>query len=333
MQGKVMSQDSANTKNDVGIDVCKHWLDVHVHPANVAERFPNTRKGLQALLRFLMRFSVRRILMEATGKYHRSAHEFLHDRGYAVTVVDPKRARRFAESIGLLAKTDKIDARMLARFAGLDGHEATAPLPATLADLQEIVRFRAATVAERTGLANQLMATENPVIRRQIEKRKAALEKDIDALEKAAVAIIRADDHLARRFDILVSIPGVGAITAAGLLANCPELGSLDGKQAAMLAGLAPIACESGASRAARRIDAGRPAVRTGLYMGGLSASRFNGPLKAFYDRLIGAGKKPKVALTAVMRKLIVLANTLLKDNRTWQLTAPKSLLAEPTHA
>ena len=159
MQGKVMSQDNASNTHDAGIDVCKDWLDVHILPADIAERFPNTKKGHQALIRFLKRHTIRRILMEATGKFHRSVHERLHLVGYAVTVVNPSRPRKFAESIGILAKTDKVDARMLALFAGWSGHEATPPLAENLANLQEIVRSRASTcVLRRSRTVNTIEA-------------------------------------------------------------------------------------------------------------------------------------------------------------------------------
>lgn len=333
MQGKVMSQDNASAMHDVGIDVCKDWLDVHILPADIAERFPNTKKGHQALIRFLKRHTIRRILMEATGKHHRSVHERLHLVGYAVTVVNPSRSRKFAESIGTLAKTDKVDARMLALFAGWNGHEATPPLAENLANLQEIVRFRTASVAERTALANQRTSAECPIIRKQIDRRINHLDTDVDDLEAAAIAIVKKDANLSRRYRILISIPGIGDITAACLLANLHELGTLCEKEAAMLAGLAPIARDSGQTIGQRRIRGGRAEVRCGSYMAAVSAIQHNGPLKVFYDRLIARGKLGQVALTAVMRKLIVLANALLKADRCWSLTAPKSSNASLIHA
>ena len=333
MQGKVMSQDNASNIHDVGIDVCKDWLDVHLMPANVAERFPNTKKGHLALIRLLKRHDVRRVLMEATGKLHRSVHERLHLAGYCTVVVNPSRSRKFAESIGTLAKTDKVDARMLALFAGWNGHEATPPLDENLANLQEIVRFRAASVAEKSMLANQRSSAACAIIRKQIDRRVDRLEADVDALEAAAMVIVGKDECLARRHRILTSIPGVADVTAACLLANLHELGSLSEKEAAMLAGLAPIACESGDTIRARRIRGGRPEVRTGIFMAAVSAIQHNGPLKAVYDRLIANGKLGKVALTAVMRKLIVLANALLKADRLWSLTPPKPAKIDVIHA
>jgi transposase len=333
MQGKVMSQDTARKTNDVGIDVCKDWLDVHINPADTAERFPNDKKGHTALLRFLKRHNGCRILMEATGKYHRSVHERLHAVGLCVIVVNPSRARKFAESIGTLAKTDKVDARMLARFAGLSDHEATPPLAENLANLQEIVRSRAEAVADRTALLNQLRTVSNAIVKQQLRARIIACKTAARQLAEEALKAIAADPALQRRFDIVVSIPGIGATTAASLLANMPELGSMDEKEAGMLAGLAPIACESGQSIGRRRIRGGRACVRTACYMPALQAARRNGPLKTFYQRLVAAGKSKKLALTAVMRKLIVLANALLKADRVWTLTCPKEPQNSPIHA
>lgn len=332
MQGKVMSKDNASITHDVGIDVCKDWLDLHILPADIAERFPNTKKGHQALIRFLKRQSIRRILMEATGKFHRSIHERLYLVGYAVVVVNPSRPRKFAESIGTLAKTDKVDARMLAQFAGWSGHEATPPLAENLANLQEIVRSRASTVADRTALLNELKTATVAAVKKELRARIALAKASANRLEAAARDVIAADPVLQRRLDILVSIPGIGAGTAASLLANMPELGALNEKEAGMLAGLAPIAHESGGTIGQRRIDGGRRDVRTACYMPALHAVRGNPSLKTFYRRLVTAGKLKKVALTAVMRKLIVLANTLLKADRVWSLTPPSPSKNQPIH-
>lgn len=333
MQGKVMSQDNASISHDVGIDVCKDGLDVHILPADFAERFPNNKKGHQALLRFLKRHSIRRILIEATGKHHRSVHERLHSAGYLVVVVNPLRSRKFAESIGILAKTDKVDARMLAHFAGWNGHEATPPLAENLANLQEIVRSRASAVAERTALLHELGTATVKVVKQELRARIALTDASANKLEAAAHKVIQADPILKRRLDILVSIPGIGAATAASLLANMPELGTLDAKEAGMLAGLAPIAHESGNTIGQRRIIGGRSEVRTACYMPALNATRADTSLKTFYRRLVAAGKPKKVALTAVMRKLIVLANALLKADRAWCLTPPFASKNQPIHA
>lgn len=330
MQGKVESERCASTYNDAGIDVCKAWLDVHILPADVAERFPNTKQGHAQLVLLLKRHEVRRVVLESTGKYHRSVHVRLHEAGWHVAVVNPLRARLFAEAIGSLAKTDKVDARVLAVMAATIGPGTTPPLPENLEKLREIARSREAATAAKTALVNQLESASIEVVRRQIKRQIATTASAIKELVAAAVAAIKLDPAFRRRFEILTSVPGIGDVTAVCLIANMPELGQIDEKQAGMLAGLAPIARESGQAVGKRHIRGGRAFVRTGTYMAALSAIVHNPPLSAFYDRLVGAGKPKKLAIAAVMRKLIVLANALLKEDRCWSILAP---IAKPLPA
>ena len=326
----IQSAQPLSDEVGVEIDVCKEWLDVHILPAGTVLRFSNTKKGHKQLLCALKPLEVRIVVVEATGKYHRGVHRFLHDAALAVAVVNPLRARLFAESLGTLAKTNSVDARMLAAFGVMAQLAATPPLPETIENLREIVRNREAALAAGTALGNQLATAAVAGVKRQIERQIKSAKAAADVLEKLAVQAIEGDPALARRFAILVSIPGVGAVTACGLIANMPELGSLSAKQAGMLAGLAPVACDSGQRNGPRRIRGGRQAVRNGVYMAALSAARFNQHLKRFYERLLAAGKVKKLALTAVMRKLIVLANDLIKEDRLW---SPEKPTAEPLHA
>ena len=323
MQGKVMSEQSAAPTVDVGIDVCKNWLDVHILPADTVLRVANTKKGHTQLLAALRGQSVRLIAMEATGKYHRGIHHRLHEAGFATAIVNPLRARLYAQSIGLLAKTDTVDAYALALMCAAPTMAAVAPLPQTIENLREIVRAREAAVAAKTALENLLGTATLAVVKTLIKRQIMVTQRAADALAEEAVQAIKADAALARRFEILTSLPGVATITALGLIVNMPELGSLDAKAAGMLAGLAPIPCQSGQRTGPSHIRGGRPAVRTGVYMAAHSAARHNPQLKTFYDRLLDAGKAKKSALTAVMRKLIVLANTLLKDDRLWSPHPP----------
>lgn len=330
MQGKVMSKHSAAPEVTVGIDVCKAWLDVHILPAETVLRVANNKKGHKELIAALRGLDIGMIVIEATAKYHRSIHRLLHDAGWPVAIVNPLRARLFADSIGALAKTDKVDARVLAMF-GETGRLSVTPLLAEIIEnVREIVRGREAAVAAKTALENHLGTAAVACVRQQIAAQIRTAERAIDALTIAAVAAIKSDTALARRLAILVSIPGVGVVTAIGLIANMPELGALDAKKAGMLAGVAPIASESGPRIGLRRIRGGRAVVRTGIYMAAVSAARTNGHLKRFYDRLVAAGKPKKVALVAVMRKLLVLANTLVKDDRLWAAEKP---IASPLHA
>ena len=200
---------------------------------------------------------------------------------------------------------------------------AVAPPGELMESLQELTHCRDAAVAARTALSNQLGATTARLAEVEIKRQLDATETAIENLGAEIERLIAADPLLARRLAILTSIPGVGTLTAIALIAGLAELGSLSAKEAAMIVGLAPIACDSGQSSGARHIRGGRAHVRKALYMAAVSAARFNPALKVFYDRLVANGKKPKVALTAVMRKLVILANTLVHEDRPW----------EPNHA
>jgi transposase len=319
MQGKVSPEPNAQTRVYVGIDTCKEWLDVYVHPLGLSFRVPNSREGLKQLKRRLAGLIVVLIVMEATGKLHREAHRNLHDSGFAVAVVNPLRSRLFAEATGQLAKTDKVDARMLALMGAMLEPKAKPPAPEVLETFQEIVRGREAFVTQRTALLNQLGDARTAFLKQQIKRQIKTLEAAIARLEAESGRIVAADPALARRYQILLSIKGVGPITALTLLANFPEIGTCSAKQSAMIAGLAPIADDSGDRTGHRKIKGGRADLRTGIYMAAVSASNSNPALKAFYDRLVAKGKERKLALTAVMRKLIVLANTLIREDRLWK--------------
>jgi transposase len=318
MQGKVLLEARSASPVYVGTDVCKEYLDVYLHPLALCCRVANDRNGLRRLKRLLAEHDVKLIVMEATAKYHRLAHRSLNQSGLAVAVVNPLRARLFAEAIGTLAKTDRVDAKMLAILGEALGPQARPPAPEELEALQELVHARNAATAERTALANRLVASQVALLRKELRQRLKSLDGHIERLDAAIVARIAADPALARRYEILISIPGVGPGVAANLLVDLAELGSLDRHAIATLAGVAPFADDSGEATGQRHIKGGRASPRRALYWAALSAARHNPDLSAFYKRLVEAGKKPKVALTAVMRKLVVLANTLLKENRLW---------------
>lgn len=323
MQGKVMLERSAEETVYVGIDVCKDWLDVYLHPVGRKFRVANSRIGLRRLKRELAPHRIGLIVMEATAKYHRQAHRTLHAAGLAVAVVNPLRSRLFAEAIGALAKTDAVDARLLAILGESLAPEARPPAPEALEALQEVVRARIAATTEATALANRHHASQLPFLRAELGRRIKGLERHIARLDAEIAKRIAADPVLARRHAILLSIPGIGPATAATLLVDLAELGCCSSKAAALLAGLAPIACDSGERAGERHIKGGRATVRNALYMAALAAARHNPDLAAFYKRLRAAGKEPKVALTAVMRKLVALANTLIREDRIWQAHPP----------
>lgn len=323
MQGKEVSEQETKAKSSVGIDTSKYWLDAHVIPAEQRLRVANTCDGLRKLKRWLSRFDVELVVIEATGKWHRHAHRSLTASGVAVAVVDPFRVRMFAKAQGVFAKTDRLDARVLAQFAAIMAPPVRAPAPEALAELAELVVARLSTVEAQTALKNQRSAAEGKFLKRQLESRIARTGKDIAALERETLRRIKADEGLARRYAILTSIPGFGFVVAATLIACLAELGSITAKQIGMLAGLAPIADQSGQREGIRVIWGGRASVRRILYLAAVTAARY-GDMKAFYQRLTTNGKPPKLAIIAIARKLVVLANTLISEDRSWQPRAPK---------
>jgi len=323
MQGKESSEQKTKGQSNAGIDVCKNWLDAHLVPQGCSLRVRNDAQGHRQLKRWLMKHDVRLIAIEATGKWHRQVHRSLHASGFRVAIVNPLRARLFAEAIGLLAKTDRLDARMLALLAESLSPQAKAPASEAVEALQELVAGRDSAVAEQTALENQLAAANTAFLRRQLKARIVRIAKDIANLQAEIERQIGCDEALARRHAILLSIPGVGPVTAATLIATMAELGSCTAKQIAMLAGLAPLADQSGARDGQRMIRAGRAAARRVLYLCALSAKRCNPAMRGVYDRLTAAGRPHKVALVAVARKLVILANTLISQNRPWQSEPP----------
>jgi transposase len=323
MQGKELPEQAPMTKVYIGIDVSKATLDVHMLPGDVSLQVANDRHGIEDLLRRIAGQPVAVVVLEATGKWHRGIHRRLHEAGFPVAVVNPYRSRRFADAIGQLAKTDTIDARLLALFASRLSPRPTPPAPETLAALRDLVAARRSDKREATALANRLGATDNPFITRQLRGRLRMLERHIKDLDREIRDTVTRDPDLQRRFVLLTSIPGIGVVAATTLLAELAEIGVCSREQVAALAGVAPMNWDSGLLRGRRIIKGGRTCVRAALYMAAVAAIRCNPDLKAFYRRLRDNGKKPKLALTAVMRKLVIIANTLIAQNRAWMPLPP----------
>lgn len=310
------------TNDTIGIDVSKERLDAFRMRDGKSREFSNDRTGHKALIVWIGQ-SAERIVYEPTGPYHRALEARLAEAGYALVKVNPRQARRFAEATGKLAKTDRLDAAMLARMGSLLQLEARPMASPALADLKELQVARDALVRSRTRARNRAKILSLSLLKRQNQARLRQIERQIAAIDKEILARINADPELARRFQILVSIPGVSTITAFALIIEMPELGSLDQRQTASLAGLAPVTRQSGSWKGRAFIRGGRANLRQALYMPALVALRFNPDLKAKYARLIAAGKPPKVAITAIMRKLIIIANALLRDRRAWTPSLP----------
>jgi transposase len=303
----------------VGVDISKESLDIHLHPEGASARFGNDRKGFTALIKWLGQRSIACIVFEPTGPYHRSFETHFLEAGFTLAKVNPRQARRFAEAVGTNAKTDAVDAAMLARFGAMLEPRALAPASAILNDMKDLLAARRALVKDRTAAQNRAQQQSLALLKTQATDRLKQIERQIAAIDAALRARLGDDPALKARFDILVSIPGLGEVTAFALLIDMPELGALENKCAASLAGLAPMARDSGQWKGKRFIRGGRAELRHALYMPALVAMRFNADLKAVYDRLTEAGKPAKVAIVAVMRKMLILANALLRKGARWE--------------
>jgi transposase len=310
------------TNDTIGVDISKDHLDAHRMSDGASRRFANGKAGHKAFVTWLGGPGAR-IVYEPTGPYHRAFERELAQAGCALVKVNPRQARRFAEATGRLAKTDRLDAAMLARMGALLDLEARPVRSSLLSDLKDLHMAREALVKARTAAKNRAKNLTLPILRRHNAAQLRQIERQMAAIEAEITVLVRADPDLARRFDILVSIPGVSAITAFALIIDMPELGTLSNGQAASLAGLAPVARQSGNWTGRAFIRGGRANVRQALYMPALVAMRFNPDLKAKYDQLKAHGKAAKLAITVIMRKLIVLANTLLRDRRKWSPNLP----------
>jgi transposase len=295
-----------------GLDIAK--LNLQLHLAGRLYDLPNTAAGQRRLLKLLATQPGIQVIGEATGGYERDVVAVLHENQVPVSVLNPAWVRHFARATGQRAKTDPIDATVLTAYGQTLRPKPTAPRSPQEQQLTELVRRRVqlseALVAQRL----QTQPLTLPVLQRQAKRLIRRLEQDIQQIEAQLQALRTQTPALDQRAQKLETIKGVGALTALGVLAELPELGTLNRGQAAALAGLAPHPRESGQWRGRRTIGGGRPQVRRALYMAALVAARSNQPFKAFYQRLRSAGKPAKVALTAVMRKLVVLMNHLLKS-------------------
>lgn len=307
------------TKHTVGIDISKDHLDACWLPREEARRFANNRAGFQALVRWIDP-QVERIAYEPTGAWHRDFEEALADAGLPLYPINPYQLRCFARSMGRRAKTDPIDARVAAQMA--QAVENLRPLrkqSKPRRDLVELQAARDALVRDRTALLNRSRHVRHSLVRRLARDRLRQVERQVAHLDAEIKKLVAEDADLARRAEILTSIPGISHITAAGLLVHMPELGSLTAKTAGSLAGLAPVTRESGAWRGTSWIQGGRRRLRRLLYMPALVATRHHPELRRKYLELQARGKPKKVALTAVMRKLIVLSNVLIQEDRLWE--------------
>ncbi|MEZ5814402.1 MAG: IS110 family transposase [Alphaproteobacteria bacterium] len=310
-------------KTFAGIDVGKDYLDIFIHPIGVQMQIKNDKSAIKALIKRLTEHDIELVALEATSKYHRLTHSMLHDAGIVVAVINPFRSRQFADSLGRLAKTDTIDAKSLALFAQRMNPEPTLPPDTQCRELRDLQTARRQVLDEICDLKRQLHTTDHPLAVRQIKARIAMGERHKSVLEKEIHTLIASQPDLKNKFDILTSIPGIGKTTASILLADMAELGQVNAKEIAALAGVAPMNWDSGIKNGNRMIRGGRKHVRNALYMCSITCIRRSNSLGLTYKNLVRRGKNPKVALTAVMRKMIIIANTLIAENRKWQIECP----------
>jgi transposase len=303
----------------IGIDVSKDRLDVHVLPSDEAFAVARDGKGLAALIERFGTLDPHLVVLEATGGFELTVAAALVAAGMPLAVVNPRQIRDFARAIGQLAKTDALDAKAIARFA-----EAVRPEPRPVPDKQaralgELVARRRQVIEMMTAERNRRRRLTSRRLIKSVDRLLAVLQKELSELDHDIGEGIRATPAWRERDELLRSVPGIGNIVARTLIADLPELGRLDRKQIAALVGVAPLNRDSGNMRGKRTTWGGRAKVRSALYMAALVASRHNPVLAAFYQRLVSAGKAKKLAITAVMRKLLTILNAIIRDNRPWQ--------------
>jgi transposase len=302
----------------VGIDVAKATLDLHLLPAGQAHNLPNTAAGHEQLRKALPNPANCLIVLEATGGYEREVVADLTEAGYRVAVINPKRARDFAKALGLAAKTDRIDARVLALFAEKVQPAPIQKTPEKQAEIQQLVARRRQLIEFRTQESNRWEVTRAKLARKSIQTMLNTLQRQIHDIEGAIEALVESDEEWRNKAKLVESVPGLGEVTAATVVADVPELGKLNRQQISALVGLAPYNRDSGTMKGKRTISGGRKAVRCVLYMAAIAAKRCNPVIKAFADRLAQHGKPFKVIITACMRKLLVILNAIVKSGRPW---------------
>ncbi len=308
----------SKTKVNVGIDVGKWFLDVCLYEKDLHWQVENSPAGVAKLLGRLGRYQVERLVMEATGRYQLLLAEQAFKKGLPVCIVKPLAVRRYAQALGKTAKTDKIDAQVISEFGARVSPNATLAKSKNLMLIKDLLSRRRQLVNMRTKELNRVKIM-GKALEASCKRMIRSLDLEIARTEKALDKLIEKESEWSAKKALLKTAPGIGDTMVYTLLADLPELGSMTNKQAAALVGVAPMNRDSGKMRGKRRIQGGRYGVRTTLYMATLSATLCNPVIKEFYQRLTAQGKHNKVALTACMRKFIVMLNAMVRDNCEWQ--------------
>lgn len=305
----------------VGIDVAKAHLDIAVRPTGEQWRAPHDEPGIAALVDRLVRLSPALLVLEATGGREVGLVAALVAAGVPVAVVNPRQVRRFAQAVGQRAKTDALDAQLLARFADVV-RPTPRPVPDAQAQQLSALLARRSQVVTMITAERQRLGTAVPAVQGRIRAHLRWLEAELADLDGQLHDAVQASPAWREREDLLRSVPGIGPATAYTLLADLPELGTLDRKAIAALVGVAPLAADSGTLRGRRPIWGGRARVRSALYLATLVATRHNPVIRAFYSKLCAAGKPKKVALVACMHKLLLILNAILRQGSPWSVPA-----------
>jgi len=307
----------------VGIDVSKDHLDVHAVPSGESFRVDNTPEGVDELIVRLRRLEPSLVVLEASGKLETVCAASVDDAGFHVAVVNPRHVRDFARASGCLAKTDALDAKVIAQFAQAMKPDVRPLRTEEERQFGELLARRRQIVRMLTAEKNRLKITFTHKVRRRIRAHIRWLEQELGDADRGLAEAVQASPLWQASEAILRSVPGVGEVTARTLIVELPELGHLSRKQIASLVGVAPMNRDSGLMRGRRTVWGGRQEVRNVLYMAALAAIRCNPQLRAFYQRLVGAGKPKKVALIATMRKLIITLNAILMRGTAWEPRTP----------
>jgi transposase len=308
-----------NEKCHIGIDVSKAMLDVFILPKNKYIQVENNVTGIKKLIKEFNLYSEPLIVMESTGGYEKAVAQALAKEDFSVAIINPRQIRDFAKALGKLAKTDRIDANVIAMFAEKISPKANVNCDENQQNLAEYNTRRSQLVDMITMEKNRLDKA-NKEMKKSILHIIKLLEKELQKINEFLEKAIQCNDEYVRRDELLQTIKGVGPVVSVSVIADLPELGSLSGKEISALAGLAPLNRDSGAMRGKRAIWGGRASVRRVLYMATLTAMRFNATIKAFYDRLCAAGKPKKVAITACMHKLLIIMNAMIKNDQPWRI-------------
>lgn len=303
----------------VGIDVAKHHLDVHLSAENHDQRVRNDDDGRGELTKLLAAAKPVCIAVESTGGYEAAIVAELHAAGLPVAVVNPRHVRNFARAAGQLAKTDLIDAAILAKFAQALKPRQTPVPDATTVKIRHLVTRRRQIRGLLQAESNRTEHVDDAAITRSLNRVRKTLEKELVWVDHEIQRVLQGSPLWRRKAELLTTVPGVAHTTAAALLANLPELGMLNRRQVAALVGVAPINRDSGTLRGKRMVGGGRPHVRTALFMPTLVAIRHNPAIRAFYERLVDQGKAKMTAVVACMRKLLTILNAMLREEQPWR--------------